>query len=148
MKIQALAAAILMLLPAGGNQVTKVDLESVVIEQLIEREDTKPKWSKEELQAIACTLAGECYNNQEQDKRLVCEVILNRVSDGRFGDSICGVLMEKNQFAGYWHQSRPVSENDLAVAEQALNDWFNNGCKPLSKYLFFCAGSNCKNSFY
>ena len=122
MKIQALAAAILMLLSAGGNQTTKIDLEAVVIEQLIEHEDTKPKWSKEELQAIACTLAGECYDNQEQDKRLVCEVILNRVSDGRFGDSICGVLMEKNQFAGYWHQSRPVSENDLEIGRASCRE--------------------------
>lgn len=108
----------------------------------------EPKWTKEELNAIALTLAGECYEDKEHDKRLVCEVILNRVSDGRFGDSICEVLSAENQFAGYWCQSRPISENDYAVAEQALEDWYANDCEALSEYLFFCAGENRENSFY
>ena len=34
---------------------------------------------------MVLTLAGECYEDKEQDKRLVCEVILNRVSAGNFG---------------------------------------------------------------
>ena len=49
---------------------------------------------------MALTLAGECYDHKTQDKRRVCEVVLNRVSDGRFGSSIMEVLTAKNQFAG------------------------------------------------
>lgn len=105
-------------------------------------------WTDEELNAMARTLSGECYEDKELDKRRVCEVILNRVSDGRFGNTICEVITAKSQFCGYWNASRPVSENDLAVAEQALEDWFANGCKPLSKYLYFSAGSNRENAFY
>ncbi len=96
---------------------------------------------------MALTLAGECYDDKEPDKRRVCEVILNRVSDGRFGDSIIEVLTAENQFSGYWTQSRPVSENDIAIAEQALKDWYDNGCEPLSEYLFFSAGDNRENVF-
>lgn len=108
----------------------------------------EPQWTDEELQAMALTLAGECYDDKELDKRRVCEVILNRVSDGRFGgNTIIEVLSAKNQFSGYWTQSRPVSENDLAIAEQALRDWYDNGCEPLSEYLFFSAGENRENSF-
>ena len=44
-----------------------------------------PLWSEEDLQAMALTLAGECYDDKEDDKRKVCEVILNRVSVGQFG---------------------------------------------------------------
>ena len=50
---------------------------------------------------MALTLAGECYDHKTQDKRRVCEVVLNRVSDGRFGSSIMEVLTAKSQFAGY-----------------------------------------------
>ena len=104
-------------------------------------------WTDEELYSLALTLAGECYDHKTQDKRQVCEVVLNRVSDGRFGGSIMKVLTAKNQFAGYWAQSRPVSENDYEVAEQALRDWYDGGCKALSEYLFFCAGDNLENEF-
>lgn len=117
------------------------------IETQILTEVSKP-WTDEELRAISQTLSGECYDDKEHDKRLVCEVILNRVSDGRFGDSICEVITAKNQFFGYWNPLRAVSENDLVVAEQTLKDWFDNDCQALSPYLYFCAGKNRENTFY
>lgn len=97
---------------------------------------------------MAQTLSGECYDDKAHDKRLVCEVILNRVSDGRFGDSIVEVITAENQFPGYWNPSRPISDNDLAIAEQTLDDWFDNDCEALSTYLYFSAGSNRENTFY
>ena len=148
-------AAILLLLPACG----KPPVESPTPEPTqpiysqdppVEQElpSAEPQWTDEELQAMALTLAGECYDDKELDKRRVCEVILNRVSDGRFGgNTIIEVLSAENQFSGYWTQSRPVSENDLAIVEQALRDWYDNGCEPLSEYLFFSAGENRENSF-
>ena len=77
----------------------------------------------------------------------MCEVVLNRVGDGRFGESIMEVLTAENQFEGYWTQARPVSENDYEVADQTLKDWYTGGCKALSEYLFFCAGDNLENEF-
>ena len=105
-------------------------------------------WSDEDVEAMVLTLAGECYEDKEQDKRLVCEVILNRVSAGNFGgDTVLAVVSAPNQFDGYWRQSRPVSENDYAVAEQALSDWYAGGCQPLSELLYFEAGENRENVF-
>ncbi len=105
------------------------------------------QWTDEEIDAMVLTLAGECYDDKVQDKRLVCEVILNRVSDGRFGDSVLEVVSAPNQFAGYWEQSRPISDNDYDVASEALNDWYENDCEALSEYLFFVAGDNRENVF-
>ncbi len=105
------------------------------------------KWTPDELQIMALTLAGECYDDKEQDKRLVCEVILNRVSAGYFGDSIQEVITAESQFTGYWNQSRPVSDNDLLIAERTLEDWFENDCLALSEYLFFSEGDNRENTF-
>ena len=115
--------------------------------QTQEPEPEQNPWTEAELDAMVRTLAGECYDQMVEDKRRVCEVIRNRVSDGRFGDSVIEVLSAENQFSGYWTQSRPVSENDYEVAEQALRDWYDNGCKALSEYLFFSAGENRENSF-
>lgn len=115
--------------------------------QTQEPEPEQNPWTEAELDAMVRTLAGECYDQMVEDKRRVCEVILNRVSDGRFGDSVIEVLSAENQFSGYWTQSRPVSENDYEVAEQALRDWYDNGCKALSEYLFFSAGDGLENVF-
>lgn len=112
-------------------------------------ESTEPEvpWTDEEVYAMALTLAGECYEDKPQDKRLVCEVILNRVSTEGFPDTVIGVVSAPNQFNGYWKQSRDVSENDIEIATQALRDWYDNDCQPLSKYLFFSAGENRENEF-
>ena len=112
----------------------------------IEPLEEKP-FSDEEVEAIARTLAGECYDDKMSDKRKVAEVILNRVSDGGFGENVIDVVTAKGQFAGYWNQSRPVSESDIQIAEETLTDWYANDCKALSEYLFFCSGPNRENVF-
>ena len=100
-----------------------------------------------DIRAIAQTLAGECYDDKELDKRRVCEVILNRVSSKGFPNSVLGVLRMPNAFNGYWKQSRPVSFNDYAVAEKALKDWYGNECMPLSDLLYFKKGHGRENIF-
>lgn len=112
----------------------------------IEPLEEKP-FSDEEVEAIVRTLAGECYDDKMADKRKVVEVIVNRVSDGRFGENVIDVVTAKGQFAGYWNQSRPVSESDIQIAEETLTDWYANDCKALSDYLFFCAGPDRENIF-
>jgi spore germination cell wall hydrolase CwlJ-like protein len=108
--------------------------------------DANP-WTDAELAAIARTLSGECYDDKAEDKRLVCEVILNRASAGGFGDGVIGVVTKKKQFAGYWDPSREVSEDDLAVAKKALEEWHEGGCAALSEWLFFSRGANRENEF-
>jgi hypothetical protein len=115
-------------------------------EMIIELLEEKP-FSDEEVEAIVRTLAGECYDDKVADKRKVAEVIVNRVSDGRFGENVIDVVTAKGQFAGYWRQSRPVSESDIQIAEETLTDWYANDCKALSEYLFFSSGPNRENVF-
>lgn len=105
-------------------------------------------WTDSERYAMAKTLAGECYDDKPHDKRLVCEVILNRVSDERFEDTIIDVLETPHAFQGYWAQSRQITEDDLQIAEQAIADWYANDCEPLSDIRFFSAGDGRENQFY
>lgn len=125
------------------NSQTTTNVSYHVEESIIE---TEP-FTDEEVEAIAKTLAGECYDDKLNDKRLVVEVILNRVSDGRFGESVIEVVSTKGQFIGYWKQSRPVSDSDIRIAKETLREWYKNGCKKLSEYLFFRAGPNRENVF-
>ena len=104
-------------------------------------------WTAEEVEAIARTLSGECYEDRPHDKRLVAEVILNRVSNVRWGDTVIEVVTQKSQFHGYWNPSRDITENDREIATQALLDWYANDCAALSEYLFFVAGPNRENQF-
>lgn len=104
-------------------------------------------WAEEEVEAIARTLSGECYEDKPHDKRLVAEVILNRTSDGRWGNTVTEVVTAKSQFHGYWKPSRDISDNDREIATTALCDWYANDRQSLSDYLFFEAGPNRENIF-
>lgn len=128
---------------------TKISVPIETSSLSTELEESEPevhRYSDEDVEALVLTLAGECYDDKPHDKRLVCEVVLNRVSKG-FGDTVLEVVSAPNQFKGYWRQSRPVTENDYEVAIQALEDWYDNNCEALSNYLYFCAGENRENVF-
>lgn len=154
-RISFLAAACVTLTACGGkdgkepepNPAHNIELNRMPVLVLAEPAPTENPWTDEEIEAMALVLAGECYEDKKQDKRHVCEVILNRVSSDEFDDTIIGVITKPSQFHGYWQQSRPVSEDDRAVAEQALKDWYSLGCAPLSEYLYFEAGDNRENEF-
>lgn len=104
-------------------------------------------WTAEDVEAIARTLSGECYEDKPHDKRLVAEVILNRVTDGHWGDTVIEVVTAKNQFHGYWRPSRDITDSDREIAIQALCDWYSNDQQALSEYLYFEAGPNRENVF-
>lgn len=127
-------------------EMVKEEVIETTEEMIIEPLEEKP-FSEEEVEAIVRTLAGECYDDKLANKRKVVEVIVNRVSDGGFGENVIDVVTAKGQFAGYWNQSRPVSESDIQIAEETLTDWYANDCKALSEYLFFCSGPNRENVF-
>lgn len=106
-----------------------------------------PEMVYEEVEVITLTLAGECYDDKLSDKRKVTEVILNRVSSEKFGNTVLEVVSAKGQFVGYWKQSRPISESDIQIAEEVLTNWYKNNCEALSEYLFFYSGPNRENIF-
>lgn len=129
------------------EETTPSVIQVEVTETAMPTPEPENPWTDEKVYAMALTLAGECYEDKPQDKRLVCEVILNRVSTKGFPDTVIGVVSQPNQFNGYWKQSRDISEDDIEIATQALRDWYDNNCQPLSSYLYFSAGENRENEF-
>jgi hypothetical protein len=68
------------------------------------------------------------------------------VSVGTFGDSIEAIIAAPKQFAGYRPDNEPT-ENDFAIAEEILTEWYECGCRQFSEYLFFSSGGGHKNVF-
>lgn len=142
---------------SGGTNESSVDsqemsepeftFKAAVTDSPKEEELPVLRYTTEDIEAMALTLAGECYDDKPHDKRLVCEVILNRVSHGGFGDTPFEVCSAPYQFSGYTNQSRPISENDYEIVYQTLEDWRDNDYQALSEWLFFSAGENRENIF-
>lgn len=59
--------------------------------------------SMKDIKLIALVTMAEAEAEPELGKRLVIDVILNRVDDGRFPDTVRGVIYQPNQFEAMWN---------------------------------------------
>lgn len=75
--------------------------KEVVVEQEPE-EAPAPSVTQEEIELIALCVMAEAEGECEYGQRLVIDVILNRVDDPHFPDTIYDVIYQKNQFAGMY----------------------------------------------
>jgi hypothetical protein len=108
---------------------------SELILRVIEPTPEPAQIPPEDVTAIALTLAGEEYEWEPGRKRIIAEIICNRASVN--GVSIVDVVSAPGQFAGYWRQSRDISQNDVDVAAEVLTAWYGNGNEPLSELYYF-----------
>lgn len=94
-----------------------------------------------ELMTLACLVHAEAGNQDMHGKRLVVDVVLNRVEDPAYPDTITGVIFQPGQFA-------PVSDGALerAYVEVTDDDFAAVRMEALSisridkEVLFFTAG--------
>lgn len=75
--------------------------KEVVVEPELE-EPPAPSVTQEEIDLIALCVMAEAEGECEYGQRLVIDVILNRVDDPHFPDTIYDVIYQKNQFAGMY----------------------------------------------
>lgn len=73
--------------------------EVITVEKVIEIEKTDFQLSGEDIDLIARVVYAEAGNQDEIGKRLVADVILNRLEDPNFPNMIYDVVYEENQFA-------------------------------------------------
>lgn len=103
----------------------------------------------DDLQLLSCIVWAEAGNQDAHGKELVADVVLNRVDDPRFPDTIREVIFQKGQFStvrngaldkAYYNVTQECFD---AVSNELLsrND---------SEALFFCAGnySVCGSPLY
>lgn len=93
-----------------------------------------------ELQLLACLVEAEAGNQDITGKRLVVDVVLNRVADPAFPDTIAGVIYQPGQFS-------PVTDGSLASAYYTVSresfDAVNAELADQIDYSvrFFCGGN-------
>lgn len=75
------------------------------IEQMKEEEiiDTPAMLSQEEAELLALVTMAEAEGEPEEGKRLVIDVILNRVDSPYFPNTVTDVIYQKNQFTSMWN---------------------------------------------
>lgn len=56
----------------------------------------------DQLELLAICVQAEAGNQPLIGRRMVADVILNRVDDPDFPDTIAGVITQRNQFTSYW----------------------------------------------
>jgi N-acetylmuramoyl-L-alanine amidase len=87
--------------------------------EMAEMEDTAEQITEEDhqadLQLLACLVEAEAGNQDLTGKRLVVDVVLNRVADSRFPNTIAEVIFQPGQFG-------PVSNGALARAYYTVSD--------------------------
>lgn len=83
-----------------------------------------------EVELLAKCVDAEARNQSELGKRLVIDVVLNRVDSPTFPDSIEEVILQDGQFSPYIHRKEVNSETIQLIREeqeQRTNDkvvWF------------------------
>lgn len=76
---------------------------SVVEEQTVIIEEPELPLTDEEIDLVALVTMAEAEGEPEEGKRLVIDVILNRLDSDKFPDTIKGVIYAKNAFECMWN---------------------------------------------
>lgn len=113
------------------NEVKRVE-EPLDIEQELENEEFC-----DSLEILACCIEAEAGNQDLLGKRLVCDVILNRVDSERFPNTIEEVIKQKYHFTTFWDGTMATivpSEETFEAVQMELKE------RTDSEILFFTAG--------
>ena len=85
------------------QQVVDTPVEIPVIEEPVIEEPEGLVLTDEEIKLIALVVMAEAEGECEEGKRLVIDVILNRIESERFPDTAKGVIYAKGQFTSMWN---------------------------------------------
>ena len=126
---------------------TKNDIDEVGVAEI----DLENEEFCDSLEILALCVEAEAGNQDLKGKRLVADVILNRVESPRFPDTIEGVISQKYQFTTYWDGSmdkitEPSDETFEAVKMELYGERlddeilfftasdYNTYCEPAYKF--------------
>ena len=106
MKVKILTALLSSAVMAIGS--VQLPEEDIYIEQTlfkaenIQVDDLEEELYYDSLEMLAICVMAEAGNQDFDGMRMVADVILNRVDDPDFPDTIEGVISQKYQFSSYW----------------------------------------------
>ncbi len=100
--------------------------------------------SKEDFEALTRITEAETSGSDEMSKMMVAAVILNRVKDDRFPDTVCDVVFQESQFTPVEdgrYDSCTVSEETIEAIDRVLS-----GEDPSEGALYFVARDSADGS--
>lgn len=80
--------------------------------------------TNEEIEMLKYIIEQETRGGSYRHKCIVTNVVLNRVKDSRFPNTVKGVLLQKNQFSSTWNYYQKRNKPDKRT-ENAVNDVLN-----------------------
>lgn len=103
------------------SEITTTEVATTVPETTTEPE---PAYTEDELFCMAATIYNEAGSNSCSDdtRRLVGYVVLNRVNDSRFPDTIRGVLEQKGQYGNFYWTGVKFADRHTNPNEQVAVD--------------------------
>lgn len=102
----------------GGNQSSQID--NPPIQQF--------SITDEEIEMLKYIVEQETRGGSYRHKCIVTNVVLNRVKDSRFPNTVKGVLLQKNQFSSTWNYYQKKNKPDKNTVN-AVNDVLNGKVK-------------------
>lgn len=103
----------------GGNQSSQTDNPPIVITPIQQFSITD-----EEREMLKYIVEQETRGGSYRHKCIVTNVILNRVRDSRFPNTVKEVLLQRNQFSSTWNYYQKRNKPDEKT-ERAVNDVLN-----------------------
>lgn len=109
------------------QEIVRIPLIQVPIDPVATPDDIEEEKYWDSLELLACCIEAEAGNQSKLGKKLVCDVILNRVDDnsGLFPDCITDVIYQRNQFSVVFdrrlYQVSPSDETFEVVMEELEN---------------------------
>lgn len=98
------------------------------VEEIIEEETTKSYISEDEMNLIALVVMAEADGQCEEGRRLVIDVILNRLDSPIFPNTVYDVIYQPEQFACMWNGRIDVcyvKEENLKLIKEELYSRFS-----------------------
>jgi hypothetical protein len=135
-----LFAALVLAVFAASPAVAKTPAESAM--EMARMIPAAP-YSGHEIDMLAKMVWGEAQGCAAEEQALCVWTAINRLEDGRFGDTFADVLTAPGQFKGY-RRKNPVTADMREVVKKCLEDWSRSESAPLlapyakkRPYLFF-----------
>lgn len=105
------------------RQIVEACIEDMA-ERCLEDGNGVSSYTEEDLEILAHLLAGECQSYPDREQLLVGSVVLNRVKNPNYPNTVKGVVFQKGQYACTWDGNyyRKPTERNRANAKWLLEN--------------------------
>jgi len=100
----------------------RMQKESPVRNELLPAPEPPRRWTDQDVVTLSRMVWGEGRGVSRNEQKLIVWTVLNRLDNGRYGNSIRAVVTARGQFVGY-RSSHPVTEPIRGVVVYVLQAW-------------------------